>query len=271
LNDRQFVPFVRRGKRQYGRLYMSADVKRNLSLEDKMKRMLTAAVLLCTALAAFGQEASTLDEAINDSMNYLVERLEPGTKVAVLNFSSYPVVANYVIEEITVYLVKDGNLTIVDRSELELLRDEMDFQLSGEVSDVSAQSIGKKLGAQTIISGSLSLLGKMWRMRIRALEVETAKVQGIRTYTIRKDTVLANLIPKTTGEKAGTGVLNIVLGLGSYLEGDIMGGITITAGYAVSIGFFVVKAVVLDWDSPAVGIPATIGVAAAGLTIAYEL
>jgi hypothetical protein len=234
-----------------------------------MKRILLAVLLLCTVIAVFGQETSTLDGAINDSMEYLVERLEPGTKVAVLNFSASPAVSNYVIEEITVFLVNDGNLTIVDRSELELLQDEMNFQLSGEVSDESAQSIGKKLGAQTIISGSLSPLGNMWRMRIRALEVETAKVQGIRTYTIRKDPVFSSLIPKTTGEKVGTGALNIVFGLGSYLEGGIAGGLTLTAGYAVAIGLFVIEAAALDWDSSAAGVPATIGVATAGLSIVY--
>jgi hypothetical protein len=235
----------------------------------KMKKMLLVILLLYTAIAAFGQEAVILDEAINDSMNYLVDRLEPGTKVAVLNFNALPAISNYVIEEITVFLVDNGNVTVVDRSELELLQNEMNFQLSGEVSDESAQSIGKKLGAQTIISGSLSPFDNMWRMRIRALEVETAKVQGIRTYTIRKDAVLSSLIPKTTGEKVGTGALNIVFGLGSYLEGDITGGVTITAGYVVAIGLFVVEAAVMDWDNPAVGAPATIGIAAAGLSIAY--
>jgi hypothetical protein len=231
-----------------------------------MKRILTTTVLLCTAIAAFGQD--TLDGAINDSMDYLVGRLESGTKVAVLNFSAFPAVANYVIEELTVFLVDNGSLTVVDRSELELLREEMNFQYSGEVSDESALSIGKKLGAQTVISGSLTPLGKMWRMRIRALEVETAKVQGIRTYTLRKDAVLAGLIPKTAGEKAGTGALNIVFGLGSYLEGDNMGGLTLTAGYVAAIGLFIVEAT-LDWDSPAVGVPATVGITAAGLTLAY--
>ena len=234
-----------------------------------MKRIPLAILLLCTTIAVFGQEAVVLDKAINDSMEYLVERLEPGTKVAVLNFSASPVIANYVIEEITVFLVNDANLTIVDRSELELLQDEMNFQISGEVSDESAQELGKKLGAQTIISGSLSPLGNMWRMRIRALEVETAKVQGIRTYTIKKDTLLSSLIPKTTGEKVGTGALNIVFGLGSYLEGDLAGGLTLTAGYGAAIGLFIIEAAALDWDSPAAGVPATIGVMAAGLSIAY--
>jgi TolB-like protein len=234
-----------------------------------MKRISLAAVLLCAAMTVFGQEAVVLDEAINDSVNYLVERLEPGTKVAVLNFSASPAISNYVIEEITVFLVNDSNFTVVDRSELELLQEEMNFQLSGDVSDESAQSIGKKLGAQTIISGSLSPLGNRWRMRIRALEVETAKVQGIRTYTVKKDPVLSRFMPKTTGEKLGTGALNIVFGLGSYLERDLAGGLTVTAGYAAAIGLFVVEAAAFDRESPAAGLPATIGVAAAGLTIVY--
>jgi hypothetical protein len=254
-------------ERPYGRLYMPAGVKRDYARRVKMKRTLTAMILLYTAIAAFGQEAVILDEAINDSMSYLAERLKPGTKVAVLNFSAPPATANYVIDEMTVFLVDNSSVTVVDRSELELLRDEMKFQISGEVSDESAQSIGKKLGAQTIISGSLSPLGAMWRMRVRALEVETAKVQGIRTYTVRK--LPPGIMPETPGEKAGTGALNMLFGLGSYLKGDLAGGLTITAGYAVTAGLFIVEAAALDWDSPAVGIPATIGAATAGLTIAY--
>ncbi|WP_010252973.1 CsgG/HfaB family protein [Treponema primitia] len=226
-----------------------------------------------------GQEGTvTLDKGIKGSMLYLVERLDPDTKVAVLNFSADPAVSNYVIEELTANLVNGGNFIVVDRSELELLQREMNFQLSGEVSDESAQSIGKRLGAQTIISGSLSPLGNRWRMRIKALEVETAKIQGIQAYTIKRDTVLSSLLqpkvakrPKTTGEKIGTGAVNIILGLGSYLEGDITGGLTLTAGYAVAAGLFVIEATALDWDNPAVGVPATIGITVAGATIVYGI
>jgi hypothetical protein len=225
-------------------------------------------------MLAFGQDNKivTIDEAIKDSITYLGGRLETGTKVAVLNFTASTAISNYIIEEITAFLVNDGNLTVVDRSNLELIQQELDFQLSGEVSDESAQSIGKKIGAQTIISGSLSPLGNMWRMRVKALEVETAKIQGVITYTIRKNSVLSNLLPKTpktTGEKVGTGALNILFGLGSYFEGDILGGLTLTAGYVAAAGLFVIEATALDWDSPAVGIPATIGVTMAGLTLVY--
>jgi formylglycine-generating enzyme required for sulfatase activity len=67
---------------------------------------------------------------------------------------------------------------VVDRANLALIQQEMDFQQSGEVSDSSAQSIGQKLGAQTIVSGSITAFGNLWRLSVRALDVESAQVQG---------------------------------------------------------------------------------------------
>jgi len=43
---------------------------------------------------------------------------------------------------------------VVDRQQLDLIRAELNFQMSGEVSDESAQSIGQMLGVQSIMSGT---------------------------------------------------------------------------------------------------------------------
>jgi hypothetical protein len=77
------------------------------------------------------------------------------------------------------------------------------------------------------------------------------------------------LKPMGVGQKLGYGAANIALGLGSYLNGDIAGGITLSAGYAAAAGLFLVEAFALDWDSPMVGVPATIGVSLAGATLVY--
>ena len=237
-----------------------------------MKEKLAAIVFVLASVSGFGQESSAvpLDRAISGSMTYLTENLERETIVAVLNFAAPPDVSHYVIEELTAFLVNNRRLIVVDRRDLEALQEEMDFQLSVEVSDESAQSIGKKLGAQTIISGSLTPIGNVWRMRVKALEVETARIQGVSTHTVQRDRVLSALLPKTTGDKIGTGALNIVFGLGSYMEGDISGGFTLTAGFLSAAVLFAIEAAALDWDNPAVGVPATIGVSVAGLSLAYS-
>jgi hypothetical protein len=239
-----------------------------------LKKAICTAIFCGLAMAVFSQNDGpvSLDEAISESMARLTERLDRGTIVAVLNFAAPPAVSGYIMEESVAFLVNDEKLIVVDRNELELLQEEMAFQLSGEVSDESAQSIGKKLGAQIIISGSFVPIGNMWRIRIKALEVETARIQGISAYTVKSDYLLASLLPeqpKTVMENTGTGALNIVFGLGSWLEGDVSGGLTVTAGYVLAAGLFAVEAAALDWDNPAAGVPATIGVSLAGLTLAY--
>jgi TolB-like protein len=143
---------------------------------------------------AFAQEALTLDEALQESVVYLKDRIESGSKVVVLNFQSdYIDLSNYIIDETIALLVNLGNLTVVDRQNLETIRQEMDFQMSGEVSDESAQSIGRKLGAQIIVSGSIAPLGDLYRFRIRAIEVETAAIRGVDGQNIKLDGVLASL------------------------------------------------------------------------------
>jgi hypothetical protein len=239
-----------------------------------MKKIVIIFVLLISAVALFGQtkDVYTLDNAISEATVYLNNRIGDGTKVAVLNMKASTEISNYIITELTNSLVNNTHFDIVDRSDLALIQKEMDFQLSGEVSDDSAQSIGDKLGAQTIISGSFDVFGDLYRLSIKALNVATAKTQGIQTYTVKKDSVLSALLPRvpdTVGQKIGTGALNIVFGLGSYLKGDVWGGATITAGYSAAASLFIVEAAALDWNSPAVGVPATIGVAAAGLTLVY--
>jgi TolB-like protein len=136
----------------------------------------------------------TLDEALSKSIEYLKTRIPVGSKIVVLNFTSNsPALSDYIIEELTAYIVNDNHLTVVDRQNLEIIRQEMEYQLSGEVNDETAQSIGKKLGAQTIISGSITAIGATYRMRIRAIAVETAAIQGMHNVTVAQDSTIAAL------------------------------------------------------------------------------
>ena len=158
-----------------------------------MKVKIIMIIYIFTAFSfLFGQERNslTIDEATKATASYLSERIPIGTKVAIVNFTASKEVSDYVVSELTSRLVNNGNFTVVDRYSLKLIEREMNFQLSGEVSDESAQAIGKKLGAQIIISGNLKPFGNSYRMEIKALQIETARIQGNEIYTIRKDTVI---------------------------------------------------------------------------------
>ena len=124
-----------------------------------------------------GSGGLTLDQAIKESAIEIDQKVASGTKIALLNFtSSAEGFSSYVLDELTANLVGTGKLTVVDRKEMDLIRSESNFQLSGEVSDDSIQAIGQKLGAQSIVSGSLQDIGGSYRIVIRVLNVESAAV-----------------------------------------------------------------------------------------------
>jgi hypothetical protein len=53
---------------------------------------------------------------------------------------------------------------------------EQRFQLSGEVSDQSAVSIGNLLGANIVITGNISGTGSTQRLTLKALDVRTGQI-----------------------------------------------------------------------------------------------
>ena len=245
-----------------------------------MRMRLTALVFLLAALSVYGQNRTIpLDNAIGEAATNIDARLTAQSKIALINFNAPSVqFSDYVLDELTANLVYSRCLIVVDRKEIDLIRRELDFQYSGDVDDNSMQELGRMLGAQFIVSGSLIDIGGVYRIVIRVLNVETTAVEVQYRTNIANDSKVKALIegtskppkkPATTAEKIGTGAFNIIFGLGSYLEGDIAGGITLTAGYVLSAGLMVVEVTALDWDSPMVGVPITAGVSITGLTLAY--
>jgi hypothetical protein len=99
-----------------------------------------------------------------------------------------------VIEELTGELVMGRKVTIVDRRSLALIRQELNLNMSGDVSDESAQAIGRMLGAQSIVSGSLTDMGTFYRFRVRVINVETAAIQTQVSLNLQKDAQVAFLL-----------------------------------------------------------------------------
>ena len=221
----------------------------------------SAMLFLLAGAAVFAQNAQPLDEAVRNGVEDIEARLTRGSIVVVLNFRSPSRrLSNYVLDEIMTEMVNNRRVTVVDRASLDHIRDEMDFQMSGDVSDASAQQIGQMLGAQFIISGQLEDMDTHYRMRLRAISVETAAIVVQPTFNVIKDGQMATLMgtagtpapaaasaatapaaaPDTPsrpvypggyhfsgGHKVGAGFLNLLYGIGSFTMGDVLGGLLI--------------------------------------------
>jgi TolB-like protein len=195
--------------------------------------------MLLAALTAHAQTVS-LDDAIKGAADELSQNIGKGSMVAVLSMrSDSSRMASYIIDEIVLSIVNKRLFTVVDRLQLDIIRQEEKFQLSGEVSDESARAIGKKLGAQVIITGSFDPVTNYHRFRLQMIEVETAAILGSYSANVRNDQVVMSLLGKgeaaaeapaysdfTNGQRWGTGALNTFIpGFGSYLiMRDISGG-----------------------------------------------
>jgi TolB-like protein len=153
-----------------------------------------------------GQPISKVFQAVSD---YLIERIPSNSKIAVFNIRAKSgAFSNYINDNISEGLVNSGKFTVVDRRDLDIIRQEMDFQKSGEVSDETAAGIGRKIGAQSIIFGSMERSGSLYRLRIRIIEVETARIQAIWNTLIDQDALLAVLTGRgrrtnSTGQPIG--------------------------------------------------------------------
>jgi hypothetical protein len=95
--------------------------------------------------------------------------------------------------------VNDRLFSVVDRQQMDAVRAELNFNMSGEVSDKSAQAVGQMLGAQIIVTGRVSQIGERVRLNIRALEVETAQVVGSNNWNMAAGKTITDLLKSGTG------------------------------------------------------------------------
>jgi len=129
-----------------------------------------------------GQRVSAQNKS-SDTLSQISEKfiaaLPQNSVIAVLNISaSDKDAAVFVRDEIEYRLVESGKFRIVDRKSLDAVQDERSFQMSGEVSDESAVSLGNMLGANIVISGSISGAESSRRLTLKALNVETAEIMS---------------------------------------------------------------------------------------------
>jgi len=127
-----------------------------------------------------GRNASPLENALARAANVVIESIQQGTTVAVLSMASRdPSESEFAIDELTFFLVNTGKFKVVDRRSLDAIQAEAKFQYSGDVDDNSAVSIGKLLGANIVITGSISGSGSTRRLRAKALNVQTAEIMAM--------------------------------------------------------------------------------------------
>lgn len=152
--------------------------------------LLLGVILLTNCATNVSQQGMRIDNAIDIVVKDIRENIPQGKVAAILGFiSESDPISEYVVNELTVKLTNSKSIQISERNPraLELIRNELQFQLSGEVSDESAKRIGAMTGAEYAITGSLKEFGNEYIFIIRVINVESALLESATRKNINKN------------------------------------------------------------------------------------
>jgi hypothetical protein len=145
-----------------------------------------------------------LDAAIKEAAVQMEAKIPPKTMVALVSVASPSTAfSTQVLTRLESAIVGGGSLGVVERANLDKVREDPGFQLSGEVDDESAKSIGKLLGAGAIVTGSLADLGDVYSLTLKAINIETATVAVSYLADLAKSARVETLLA-SGGGAAGT-------------------------------------------------------------------
>jgi hypothetical protein len=125
----------------------------------------------------FRETVSHIDDALTQCYRTLSGGIPERSRVAVVSIASGdPDEGAFLVDGLALLFVNGRRFTVVERKDIDAALGELNFQASGYVSDDSALSIGKFLGATVVITGSVGGTGARKRLVLKALDVLTAEI-----------------------------------------------------------------------------------------------
>jgi hypothetical protein len=85
-------------------------------------------------------------------------------------------VAKYLQEDLTSLLVDSGQFSVVERSKLGTILEEIQLGQTGTIEPTTAQKAGKLIGAEIILIGTLAASGNEWNVNLRLVNTETGLI-----------------------------------------------------------------------------------------------
>ena len=117
------------------------------------------------------------DKAISQIFNQFIHNIPQRSSLAIVGITANNQnEAAFYINDLTMQFVNARRFTVVDRSDIDKVLLEQNFQMSGMVDDGAFVSIGKFIGANVVITGSITGTGSQKRLVIKAIDVLTSEV-----------------------------------------------------------------------------------------------
>jgi hypothetical protein len=132
-------------------IFTSNSDRNNVKVEvlrdnSKSRQQMYSIVLHVEEITPRAITGSNLEAAVHRAYYEIVKEIPEKSRVALINISAADErEGEFVLNELTDLLVNSKRHSVVDRKSLDSIREERNFQLTGEVDDNSAVNIGKML------------------------------------------------------------------------------------------------------------------------------
>lgn len=125
------------------------------------------------------------------------------TTIAVIEFSDLQGIitdlGRFLAEELITRLYSTEKFKVIERLLLNRVISEQKLNLSGIVDPKSARELGKLLGVDAIVSGTITDLVRSVRINARLISTQTGEIFAVASTEILKDDAIMNLIGQTGG------------------------------------------------------------------------
>ena len=158
-----------------------------------MKKVLSLIFSILICLQCFAKQ--NLDDAILAISNDISAKCAKNEILAILDFATQTdEMSSYISSQLISTISETSSLRIVTRQHMDKIESELKFQSSGLVSDSTALSIGERLGAHSIVFGSLEELDNKYMLQVRMLDVEHGAYSLFKTYEITRSAKTEQLL-----------------------------------------------------------------------------
>jgi len=101
--------------------------------------------------------------------------------------------SRYIADKLTPYFARSKNFSVLERALIDKVIQEHKFQASPFVDEDSTQEFGKLLGAETIVTGTISELGNAFYINTKAVDVTKGNILSSLDVEIRRNARMVEL------------------------------------------------------------------------------
>lgn len=124
---------------------------------------------------------------------------EERKRIAVLDFGAKGVkneLAGAIVENFITSLVDSGEYDVIERSQLQKLMNELSLQNSDDFNDDLREQLGNLYGAEMVMLGSITKIGKTITINVRGVEVATGIARFAKKVSTESEENIPELLDK---------------------------------------------------------------------------